>query len=155
MGMRPPKIYVPIFINDSPGNILLSFLCIKALMEGLCKANCAFLKLHPETPGIYDKGIKVRGSKVNYVFTGVKYEPEMSAEDWLSIPYIIAIGHGDCEDLACWRAAELRMKYGIQAKPDMRARKMPTGQWRAHAIVRLPDGRTEDPSAKLGMKTVD
>lgn len=135
--MRPARVFSPIFVSDNPDDVLLSFLMLKGMIEGLCKANVAWLRIKG-APGIYE--------------SGVRYKPEMKAEDWLTIPFIIKRGYGDCEDLAAWRAAELRVK-GIAAKPDIRARKMPNGAWRAHAIVRLPDGSVEDPSAKLGMPT--
>lgn len=136
MGMRPAQIFAPIFEGNNPKQVLLSFLMLKSLLEGLCKANMAYIRL-VGAPPIYK--------------SGVRYVAEQSAENWLTIPYLLQKGQGDCEDLAAWRAAELRCQ-GVNAIPDIRARQMPSGVWRAHAIVRLPDGSTEDPSLALGMK---
>lgn len=63
---------------------------------------------------------------------------------------VLEIGAGDCDDLASWRAAELRVRHGI----DARATPVPSdGGY--HVVVRYPDGRIEDPSAILGMFTVE
>ena len=43
------------------------------------------------------------------------------------------------------------VKGGIAAKPFAKWRRGPQGQYHYHAIVRLPDGRLEDPSLVLGM----
>jgi hypothetical protein len=66
-------------------------------------------------------------------------------EDWCTAPVVAARGFGDCEDLACYRAAELQVR-GIHARPDVIkfAR-----VW--HIVVRMPDGSVEDPSKRLGM----
>ena len=52
----------------------------------------------------------------------------------------------DCDDLAPWRAAEHRLK-GVKAKA-VAIRSPGIGY---HVVVQLPDGRTEDPSRRLGM----
>jgi hypothetical protein len=137
MGMRPPVFFAPIFVSEDPKQVLFSFLAIKDMMEALCKVNIRYLQMYGErVPDIYK--------------SGVVYDVEDGTEEWLTIPYIMAAKWGDCEDLACWRAAELVVRHRVNAKPDVRARRI-NGVWRAHAIVRLPDGSTEDPSVKLGM----
>jgi hypothetical protein len=55
-------------------------------------------------------------------------------------------GGGDCEDLATWRAAELRA-VGEPARVIV-YRSAPSV---LHAVVRRGDGRIEDPSRRLGM----
>lgn len=87
--------------------------------------------------------------------SGVYYEREDAkqcwlpmkggCEDWLSAEQVIAQGKGDCEDLACYRAAELILK-------GERARAIPIRTrigW--HIVVRRADGTREDPSRVLGM----
>lgn len=54
---------------------------------------------------------------------------------------------GDCDDLACWRAAELILAGDIEARAIPRRSSV---GW--HIVVRHGDGTIEDPSAKLGMK---
>ncbi|HXI54636.1 MAG TPA: hypothetical protein VNO55_01150, partial [Polyangia bacterium] len=77
---------------------------------------------------------------------------EDGTENWLDIPTIIAAGWGDCEDLACWRVAELRQQ-GIKASPYAKWRRI-NGVYHYHAMVRRFEGDKpvlEDPSRKLGM----
>jgi len=109
---------------------------LRAGVAGLMMQDMVWLKYHPRTPALYQ--------------SGVYYRPESGTEEWKTIPYVIADGYGDCEDLGAWRAAELRVS-GINATPDIKIRQLPTGNWRAHVVVKLPDGTIEDPSAQLGM----
>lgn len=60
---------------------------------------------------------------------------------------VVARGWGDCDDLAIWRAGELRMR-GEMARPVV-VRSPGVGY---HVIVRRGDGRREDPSRDLGMQ---
>lgn len=123
------------------------------MLEALCKINEGHLADRPYPP-LYQ--------------AGVHYERENGTEEWLDIPTIIEAGWGDCEDLACWRVAELRMQ-GRHAGPYVRYRNR-DGVFHYHALVmhyrrtvsRGPDGRIverfvpagiEDPSKKLGMQT--
>jgi hypothetical protein len=80
--------------------------------------------------------------------SGVVYRREpIGREHWLSATEVLKVGHGDCEDLAAWRAAELQhdgeMAQAIAIK---------TGPRTFHAVVRREDGSIEDPSRILGMR---
>jgi hypothetical protein len=87
--------------------------------------------------------------------SGVRYKREQAktcwhpvdggCEDWLSIAQLYEQQRGDCEDLACARAAELRLAGERARAIPMRTR----AGW--HIVVRRGDGSIEDPSAKLGM----
>jgi hypothetical protein len=98
---------------------------------------------------------------------GVVYEEEAPGrEDWLDAPAVLRAGAADCEDLAAWRTAELRVA-GYDAEPVIKwqwlprdvmirqgypAAKLPgKGVWLVHCCVRWPDGTIEDPSKILGM----
>ena len=92
--------------------------------------------------------------------SGVHYEPEAGTEEWLDIPNIISVSGGtfkgpwgDCEDLACWRTAELRedLHNPMKAKPFAKWRRKPDGSYAYHALTLLPNGSLEDPSLVLGM----
>lgn len=56
----------------------------------------------------------------------------------------------NCDNVASWRAAELR-ELGIRAQPYITWRRRPDGGMTYHVIVRWPDGTAEDPSLLLGM----
>lgn len=106
-----------------------------------------------EIPPLYDSGVVYR-------------EEAPGHEDWLDAPAVVSQGHADCEDLAAYRAAELRVA-GYPCEPvikwqwiprDMMIRqgypadKLPDrGVWMVHCCVRYADGSVEDPSKILGM----
>lgn len=115
---------------------------IKILLWSLINLNIEYLKMNPNTPGLYQ--------------SGVRYIREKEGEEiWPTIGECIKMGGGDCEDLACWRVAELRVKKGINARPAWRHRKvrMPSGieGTMYHILVWRPDIGFEDPSRDLGM----
>lgn len=77
----------------------------------------------------------------------VRYRRQRGRERFLPCIVVMARRSGDCDQLACWRAAELQ-EAGIKARAvpyRVNARTM-------HVIVVHPDGRREDPSKLLGMK---
>jgi hypothetical protein len=81
---------------------------------------------------------------------GVKWQPEPpGAERFDHAKKVIGRGWGDCDDLAPYHAASLRV-----TGEDKRAKAVvyPTGPHRWHAVVRRGDGRLEDPSQTAGMK---
>lgn len=91
--------------------------------------------------------------------SGVRYAPEprasatgtanRTAEDFAPIPVVLARGWGDCDDLASWRCAELQSEgYACSIEPRETPRSTPAAR-RWHIVVVLPDGSTEDPSARL------
>lgn len=82
--------------------------------------------------------------------SGVRYQREgRGQESWATVPIVLQRGVGDCEDLSCWRAAELRLS-GIDARAIALERPRRHGRL-YHVVVRLPDGSIEDPSKRLGM----
>ena len=121
-----PTIKARFITIDNESNAII-------LMNALIELNLAFLDTH-ECPSLYKSGIV--------------YEPE-SSDEWLTIPYIMAMGSGDCEDLVAWRVAEL-LSQGREAYAKREATPDPL-MW--HWIVDLPEG-TEDPSVILGRKTL-
>lgn len=77
---------------------------------------------------------------------GVRYMREDPEERWQLPSETRARGGGDCEDLASWRCAELRLQ-GRSCRVIVQR----TGPTVLHAVVELEDGRIEDPSKRLGM----
>lgn len=84
--------------------------------------------------------------------TGIFYKPEKrqsplpGVERFQTADSLFDLGYGDCDDLACVRAAQLQLR-GIAARAV--PIESPGGGW--HIVVRHPDGSIEDPSARLGM----
>lgn len=109
------------------------------LLEALIKCNLIYLEGHPDTPLLYDSGVRYHR------------EPR-GQEEWQDIPLCLQLKNGDCEDLASWRAAELRHQ-GTYAKAHLKwFHDRASNLTLFHVQVKLPDGSIEDPSKKLGMK---
>jgi hypothetical protein len=70
-------------------------------------------------------------------------------ERWQTAAEVARRGEGDCEDLAAYWAAELRVR-GID--PRAKVQVIKTGPALLHAVVLRSDGRIDDPSRWLGMK---
>lgn len=66
---------------------------------------------------------------------GVHYQRETD-EEWLTIPYILERGCGDCEDLASWLAAEDRVVRGIDSIVVLYR----AGSHLLHAVTARPRG---------------
>lgn len=108
-----------------------------ALVEALVMADRAYLRDNPQTPSLYDLGIR-------YVF---------NRDRWQDIPTMLRMGEGDCKDFTAMRVAELRT-MGVKASVDVTSRLIlgPDGRTTMyHVRVRLPNGMIEDPSRMLGM----
>ena len=116
---------------------------LEHLLEALTMADVAYLLAHPHTPNLYD--------------AGVRYQEEPDDRDeWQDIPDTLERRTGDCEDLACWRVAELRVRFGepkatrritVDQLPNHRGQVVTT----YHISVQHEDGTVEDPSRRLGM----
>jgi hypothetical protein len=107
---------------------------LNVLVRALCALDVLYLRANPRTPLIKQ--------------SGVRYQTQPhGCERFRTIPDILRQGNGDCDQLAPWRAAELRVREGIKAMPEVR--RMGKNLW--HVYVRLPDGSVEDISAHLGM----
>jgi hypothetical protein len=80
--------------------------------------------------------------------SGVRYvrEPPRS-EVWQAPFHAMGTKAADCEDLSCWRSAELWAAGETAARPMVR-RISPRLR---HILVRRADGSVEDPSLILGM----
>ena len=146
--MRPVVFKVQLFRDEQ--DRARSQQALLWMLEALCKVNEGHLADRPYPP-LYE--------------SGVRYQREVGTEEWLDIPSIIEAGWGDCEDLACWRVAELRAQ-GHRAGPYVRFRQI-DGVFHYHALVmryrpmverfeagmaeRLVPLGLEDPSRRLGM----
>lgn len=133
--MRAIDFRAPLFVSEAQRPA--SERILRLLLEALTQSNELYLAHNPGTPSLYR--------------SGVRYQREPAGqEQWLSIPALYAQGHGDCEDLAAARCAEIRLGGGSCAL-DFYWRKLPEGVLMYHIIVRHGDGQIEDPSRRLGM----
>lgn len=109
-------------------------------LEGLTRINERLYRARL-APSVYARGADGRRL--------VRYEQERGTEEWRHAVEVTREGYGDCEDLACARAGELRAKgnkraraFASQSAPNL-----------VHIKVDVHgDGKTiEDPSRVLGM----
>jgi len=120
---------------------------LKAMLECLVQINVALMQSR-RFPELYETGIRYR------------QEP-LGQENWRDAAIILQTGFGDCEDLAAYRVAELRVRHNIPAVCVFRWKTLSVKQDGAdrkvklyHILVGVPyKGKVliEDPSKKLGM----
>lgn len=114
-------------------------LVIRSALEAVILANRLYLRLY-DVPCLYESGIR--------------YEEEPAGqpyEDFAAVPVILARGWADCDDLCCWRIAELR-NAGENAKVRLKWQYDPArGARMYHVLVRRANGQVEDPSLAFGM----
>lgn len=80
---------------------------------------------------------------------GIKWKPEPpGAEHFDHAQTVMRRRWGDCDDLAPWQAASLRV---TNEDPNAKAEVYKSGNKRWHAIVSRGDGSTDDPSKRAGM----
>ena len=122
------------------------------LLEALTKVN-EILMWRQRLPSLYQ--------------SGVRYQAEpIGTEDWLDALQVLLRRYADCEDLAAYRAAELRVYHRIRARPVYIFGTDGQGRQLYHCRVRYPasagpqhpsatligDEYEEDPSVVLGMR---
>lgn len=151
------------------------------LLWALIYANESYLLAGPKrghnVPALYDSGVRWEAERPQ----GRTACPEGDGQElFLGIRQVLAQGFADCEDVASWRAAELRMgtvppvkgpppfpghppvtafcapfggtrPKGPDCYPAFFQRVTGPGQVTIHIVVAWPDGFVEDPSRKLGM----
>lgn len=148
---------------------------VLALLQALTYCNQLYLRQYPDTPLIYKSGIvykapnqfqqatvpevdvvrgylELQGAVPSHVHAALDALERMTGggEVFREIPRIIENGGGDCDNVASWRAAELR-ELGINARPYITWRRRIDGGMTYHVVVLWPDGSHEDPSLLLGM----
>lgn len=112
---------------------------IEALAEGLVRLNVALMEHALE-----------RGVEAPYLYdTDVVYRREKPGEEWWEnaddIIGIVKKKSGDCEDLAAYHAAWLRVFEGEMARVHIKR----TARGTFHAVVLREDGTIDDPSRVL------
>lgn len=118
---------------------------IAVLCEALTRLNELHLAAHPYTTPLYQ--------------TRIRYVPEDGAEEFADLPTVYQRGVGDCEDLACIRAAECRRAgWPLAVALPLEVPRMQNGTRLIHIVVirdpLRPLESFEDPSARLGMPPI-
>lgn len=118
------------------------------LLELLTQLDLIYLTAHPETPRLYDSGVRYyhdgRGSAAGLV------------DEYLTVDEALSEGVADCKSLAAWLAAEYRVsgrdpgarctkKFVEVDDPDVGRLLL------YHVLTLRSDGTIEDPSRVLGM----
>lgn len=106
----------------------------EAALEGLVAVNVELMRTRSQLPPLYG--------------SGVRYRRERGTERWQTCEQVFSRNVGDCEDLACWRVAELRQAGEVDACAIVSR----TGRRLWHVRVLRADGTIEDPSRMLGME---
>lgn len=130
---------------------MLPIRVLETFFEAFVRVNVAWMIANKDAPLLYSSGVRYARDPETFV-DGKKIE-----ELWLDAPSILKRGSDDCEGLACFLAAELR----VRAPNSVRPHRMPAACVRLkrtrhagllHALVWDPLSRTVfDPSKKLGM----
>jgi hypothetical protein len=157
---------------NGPQDEQLSKRSLQSLLECLTQIDVFYLQAHPETPLLYESGVRymeqygcipaveeATGTCVRGIY-----------EDWQDVPTTLKKQTGDCKCLSAWRAAELRVRYGVAATATYKfeAKQDSSGavKYLFHIQVQLPRGKKtmrsfydqksglwiEDPSRVLGME---
>jgi len=113
---------------------------IRAQVETLARVNVAYLKRHPTPP--------LRKAGIRYIRERGLWGGRPRRERWQSIPEVLKNRGGDCEDLAAWRIAELRVR-GIPAQARIETNHR--GGWHITVKIKGFPGWYCDPSKELGM----
>ena len=140
---------------SSPKTRFFSERALSALCWALVYADEAYLIDVPGQLPLYDSHIRWKAEEP----TGRSAcKGGNGQEQFLGVRQVREQGHADCEDLACWRVAELRLgaigplrQASILAMPVYYSRVQPNGTLMYHIVVRWPNGQLEDPSRRLGM----
>ena len=122
-----------------PASLQLALATMTALNE-------LYLSQNQGVPRLYRSGV-VYATEPN------EHASVASSEERIaSIPEVLRLGWGDCDDLACYLSAERRVFDGIRCEPRVVLEAVrPDGSHFWHVVVAHPDGSMEDPSLALGM----
>lgn len=112
---------------------------LAGLLDALILADLAYLDARPETPALYQSGVRYINKPIGL-------------DSWRDIPRCLETGTGDCKDFACWRVAELRKRFNeAGAKPHIIS--SGRGDFTLfHIQVERANGQLEDPSCHQGME---
>lgn len=108
-------------------------IALNALLEALTNINEIYLTRHPDTPHLYESGVRYGRTQL-----------------WEPIPALYARQSGDCKSLSAALIAEYR-RARMNAKPVFRFKPRPNEKGIDYHILVLTARGWEDPSKALGM----
>ncbi len=138
---RPRMVWAG--IDDRTMPVALCFL-LKSLTDWNVWSMRDALSQGRQVPSLY---AAARAGAIRYIEEDYN---SVHPEDWLDWQEVLIQHGGDCEDLACYRAAELIVS-GEQATAMFARKILRNGQTMIHIIVKRGNGQLEDPSRLLGM----
>lgn len=106
---------------------------LRALLDGLTEINRAYLDYHPNTPALYQSGVRYGRTQL-----------------WEPIPALYGRRLGDCKSLSAALIAE-KNRNGEAAKPVFRFRERRDKTGTDYHILVMTDEGWKDPSKVLGM----
>lgn len=114
---------------------------LNAALESVTQANTGLIAAR-RVP-IFERALKERG---------IKWQPEPPGDEHFDLATTVyRRRHGDCDDLAPYQAASLRV---TGRDPEAQAVVYRSGPDRYHAVVLRGDGSVDDPSRRAGMGRV-
>jgi hypothetical protein len=114
----------------------------------------AILNAALESVTLADQAQLARGlpTAAEAIARGVRWKPEPPGDEHFDLAgTVLRRGWGDCDDLAPWHAASLRMSG---EDPEAMAFVRRSGPNRWHAVVQRSNGQVDDPSRAAGMGVV-
>lgn len=93
----------------SPEHVAYSERFLACLLWALIYANESYLLSHPNTPPLYSTGVRWKAETPTFRSA---CEGGRGQEMFLGIAQVMRQGYADCEDLASWRTAEVRLGRG-------------------------------------------
>lgn len=154
------EILFKLGLFDRPDRRASSERILRKALDLLLTADIEYLREHPEAPRIYQSGVVYQREPLPPEIAAMYpqcYSPckaPVHPEEWKLIPFCIADGQADCEDLASWCAAERIVRDGLEGTNTEFSFRQVGSLSIYHIYVRLPDGTIEDPSIKLGMTRI-
>jgi len=132
--------------SNEKANGLMRIKALETMFEAITRVNVAWLMTHA-VPLLYRSGVRYQR------------DPERAdiGEIWCDAPTILKAGHDDCEGLASFLAAEMRVKgpnSEVRERVPLACVRLKTTSLPGmlHAIVYDPASkRIWDPSRRLGM----
>lgn len=129
--------------------------CILSLVEAFARIDEVQMRFRPMPP-LYQAGVRYK-EDVEAIRATVCGDrscgDEVPVDEWQDATTLLEKRLGNCKDLVAYRVAELRLSGDRSARPAVLKGKDPSGRIIYHVVLLHGDGKVEDPSAALGMKT--